>query len=209
MLNTEKLISLKENFTGQQFQWIKTNNPNLLAKIVKCRDIIPLEDGRFIAHFDDGSKIDTSLLNSSLLMIHGDNKPLTKDEVLALNKPKAPLVSNPGTATQAKSPAQSTLPPTPSPSPVSPPAAPKVNMFAMFNSEETSLNLTLSLNLPDKKLLKLMYTNAENKDKFMSDLSEYVHGMINKQVIQEAMSHLVAAPTKVSNRNEVVKMREI
>ena len=55
-MDTERLINLKENFTGQSFQWVKTKDENLLGKVVKCKDIQP--KGRsFIAIFNDGSSI--------------------------------------------------------------------------------------------------------------------------------------------------------
>ena len=85
-----KLISLMENFSGAKFQWIKTNRPELLGKVVTCRNIEPKGD-RFFAIFDDGSSVDTSQLNTSLLMIHGDMQPLTKAEVESISGPKRPL----------------------------------------------------------------------------------------------------------------------
>ena len=70
-------------------------------------------------------------------------------------------------------------------------------MFAMFNSEESQLPINLTVRIPDKKLLKMMYGSAENKDKFLSELAEYLHGMINKKVVQDAIKTILApAPTK-------------
>jgi len=79
-MDENKLISLMENFTGQKFQWIKTDRPELLGKVVKCRTIEPRGD-RFLVLFDDGSSIDSTKLNNNLFMIHGDMQPLSKAEV--------------------------------------------------------------------------------------------------------------------------------
>jgi len=202
-MDTEKLISLKENFTGQKFQWIKTDRPELLGKCVKCRDVQPFGD-RFMVTFDDGSKIDSSRLNSDLLMLHGDMEPLSRSEVESI-----------GGGAKMQKPAQPVAPqqqlvnsvPGANPSLAQPVAqnqqvVPKPNMFAMFNSEESQISVNLTVKLPDRKLLKMMYTSAEDKDKFLSELAEYLHGMINKQVVKDSMQSVLAPPVIVKRENK-------
>ena len=196
-MDTDKLISLKENFTGQRFQWVKTDQTALLGKVVKCRDVEPLSNGRFLIVFDDGSKIDSSKLNSNLMMLHGDDKPLSREEAMAINGPiRSPEVKRtPPVAPPVNGPANPTNPMQPiqtAPVQNQQPAAPKPNMFAMFNSEESQISINLTVKLPDRKLLKMMYNGAENKDKFLSELAEYLHGMINKQVVQDSMKSILA-----------------
>jgi hypothetical protein len=165
-----KLISLMENFSGAKFQWIKTNRPELLGKVVTCRNIEPRGD-RFFAVFDDGSSVDTAQLNTSLLMLHGDMQPLSRAEVESISGPKRPA----------------TPPPT-----AGPPSA--TNMFEMFNSEERSIDLQITINLPEQDFLKMMYSNAKDKDKFLSELSDYVFRAINKTVVQSSISTMVVPP---------------
>ena len=203
-MNTEKLISLKENFTGQKFQWVKTDRPELLGKVVKCRDIEPTNDGRFIAIFDDQSKVDTTKLNLNLIMIHGDMPPLSREEVESINKPRGtkpqPQVTNsrpePSFITNGQPPVNT--------------SATKPNMFEMFNTEETKLGLTINVKLPDRKLLKLMYSSAEDKDKFLSQLAEYLHAMINKQVIKDSVSSILE-PAQVQEKvkKSSINLREV
>tara|TARA_R110002074_G_scaffold33472_1_gene93172 strand:- start:1358 stop:2104 length:747 start_codon:yes stop_codon:yes gene_type:complete len=202
-MNTERLISLKENFTGQTFQWIKTQDPNLLGKVVKCKDVEPKGRG-YMAYFNDGSSIDAEKLNRNLMMITDGMQPLSKAEVQGIARPVAPPVSN-ETASGAK-PIQ--MPdhlkefatPAGFDKPIAQPktltnkppsaviAAPTdSNMFSMFNADETSINISVKLKLPNKKLLKLMYENADNKDKFLKDLSEYVYSKINKNIVGESL----------------------
>lgn len=204
-MDTEKLISLKENFTGQKFQWIKTTRPELLGKVVKCKDVDFGPNNQFIVRFDDGSSIDSVRLNNDLLMIHGDMKPLSKDEVEAIYSSAKVKVSAPAQNPQTAPPQVKVIPPTATPQPQAaqptppptPQEEPKSNMFAMFNSEESQLPINLTVRIPDKKLLKMMYGSAENKDKFLSELAEYLHGMINKKVVQDAIKTILApAPTK-------------
>jgi len=201
-MNTEKLISLKENFTGQKFQWIKTDRPELLGKCVKCRDVQPF-GARFMVTFDDGSKIDSSRLNSDLLMLHGDMEPLSRSEVESISGAKIQKPTQPTAQPTVQQPVVSTGPTFNQPQMQQPvieqQTTPKPNMFAMFNSEESQISVNLTVKLPDRKLLKLMYTSAEDKDKFLSELAEYLHGMINKQVVKDSM-HLVLAPPVIIKR---------
>jgi hypothetical protein len=212
MVDENKLISLMENFKGQKFQWVKTQRPEQLGKIVNCRMIEPRGD-RFFAVFDDGSSIDTNQLNTSLMMLHGDMEPLSKAEVESISgiKRPAPTPKQPNVYPNAVQPeiAQPTAQPMNS-APKATAAPPKPNMFELFNSEPTQLNISLSVKLPEKKLLKMMYTSAENKDEFLAELADYLQKMINKEVITKSMADLLAPPSprKESNR-PVVNLTEV
>jgi hypothetical protein len=203
-MNTERLISLKENFTGQTFQWIKTQDPNLLGKVVKCKDVEPKGRG-YMAYFNDGSSIDAEKLNRNLMMITDGMQPLSKAEVQGISRPVTPPINNvtasgvkpipmpahlkefetpPGFDKPVEQPKTLANEPT---IPVTKPVPPASNMFSMFNADETSINISVKLKLPNKKLLKLMYENADNKDKFLKDLSEYVYSKINKNIVGESL----------------------
>lgn len=194
-MDENKLISLMENFSGSKFQWIKTNKPELLGKVVTCRTIEPKGD-KFFAIFDDGSMIDSHQLNTSLLMLHGDMQPLTKAEVDSINGPKRPLQPKPepiASTTQFNTDTQAR----PQPQVVA--QQPAVNMFEMFNSEERVIDLKLSMNLPDQDFLKMMYSNAKDKNKFLDELSDYIFKMINKTVVQSSISSMVIPQPAVKN----------
>lgn len=198
-----KLISLMENFSGAKFQWIKTNRPEILGKVVTCRNIEP-RGNRFFAIFDDGSTVDTSQLNTSLLMIHGDMQPLSMAEVESISGPRRPVAP----------PVQNTaVPPSPAGTPQSAPAAKpsSTNMFEMFNSEESLIDLRISIKLPDQDFLKMMYANAKDKETFLSELSDYVFKVINKQVVQDSISSMVVPQetARRSNSASIVNITEI
>ena len=198
MIDENKLISLMENFQGQKFQWVKTDRPELLGKVVSCRTIEP-RNGRFFAIFDDGTSIDTAQLNTSLMMLHGDMQPLSRDEVASISNVKKPAPKViPSVTVNPAQPAQPThhqYEPVSAPT-QAPPAAAKPNMFELFNSEPTQLSISLSVKLPEKKLLKLMYSSAENKAEFLAELGEYLHKMINKQVITKSMEEFLSPPVQ-------------
>ena len=208
-MNIEKLISLKENFTGQRFQWIKPVDPQLLGKVVKCRDILDSPDGQFYAIFDDSSRINTNLLNSHMMMIHGDSEPLSRVEVESiygsvLNTKRINTTASP----EATQPAQSTKP---EERRISKQTVDSTNMFKMFNSEETEISIKVKVKLPDKKLLKMMYTQAEDSDKFLSELSEYLLTVINKQVVADSMQSQLdpAAIKKPGSTTGNITIREV
>jgi hypothetical protein len=187
-MDEQRLMSLMENFTGQKFQWVKTDDPKQLGKMVKCRTIEPRGD-RFLVLFDDGSSIDSALLNKNLFMIHGDMEPLSLPELEAINGPAKPAA--PPAPPQDRRIQEGLIPPPSTGSSFTALATPQSNMFDMFGSEETTVSIALSVKLPDKKLLKLMYQNAENKDKFLDELSDYMQRMINKQVIKDSVLSIV------------------
>lgn len=214
-MDTERLINLKENFTGQSFQWVKTKDENLLGKVVKCKDIQP--KGRsFIAIFNDGSSIPTDNLNRNLMMITEGMQPLSKSEVRAIAGPPTPApnssnsvgpmgdgpISIPKELQDFKTPpvnpsSQKQAPPLNSQSTISTSASSSSsNMFSMFNTEDTSLNIAFSIKLPSKKLLKMMYQNADDKQKFLTDLSEYVHVRINKDIVKNSLEKILVPTSK-------------
>lgn len=203
-MDEQRLMSLMENFTGQKFQWVKTDKPELLGKVVKCRTIEPRGD-RFLVLFDDGSSIDSALLNKNLFMIHGDMEPLSRPELEAINGPTPSIEAKPTPPAppQDRAIQEGVVPKGPfipnTPAATSAPVS-QANMFDMFNSEESNISIALSVKLPDKKLLKMMYQNAENKDKFLDELSDYMQRMINKQVIKDSVISIVDTqkPTRKS-----------
>lgn len=207
-----KLISLMENFSGAKFQWIKTNKPNLLGKLVTCRTIEPRGD-RFFAMFDDGSSVETSQLNTSLLMLHGDMQPLTKAEVESISGPKRPLtpprpVDNGQTITHANASNSASQSQPIQPTPVN--HQPSSNMFEMFNSEERNIDLQIVISLPEQDFLKMMYSNAKDKDKFLGELSDYVFRAINKTVVQSSIATMVVPqPPKQKKTGPTVNITEI
>lgn len=228
-MDTERLINLKENFTGQKFQWVKTRDENLLGKVVKCKDIQP--KGRsFIAMFNDGSSIPTDKLNRNLMMITEGMHPLSKSEVRSIAGPPIPKNTSTSNETLKEGPTGSgpiQMPDdlkqfqTPPSQKITEPAKdiPRenpfiktkpvhaTNMFSMFNTDEINLNIAVSLKLPNKKLLKMMYENADNKETFLSDLSQYVYSKINNDIVKNSLEKILVPAnkkTKSQTKTEIV-----
>lgn len=196
MFNEEKLINYKQNFTGVKFQWIKPDDPSKLGKVVTCKDVFP-KGNSIVAKFDDGSECFADQITKNLLMIQGDMPPLSKEEVQSIYSPRRSSPNN--IATEPSSP--------PSPAPTAPFKAKEptkvvekeANAFTMFSSEETDLSIKLKINLPDKKLLKMMYNSAEDKKKFLEQLSSFVLSMINNKVVTDSISGMLD-PKQISKK---------
>jgi hypothetical protein len=200
-----KLISSMENFSGAKFQWIKTNKPELLGKVVTCRTIEP-RGNQFFAIFDDGSTVNTNQLNTSLLMLHGDMQPLSRAEVESisgLNRPQPSQSRRPNMENSAES-------TNPEPRHFQP-TQNQTNVFEMFNSDERLIDLKIKISLPDQDFLKMMYTNAKDKEKFLGELSDYMFKSINKKVIQQAISSMINPnqKEKINNTGTIVNITEI
>lgn len=207
-MNEQRYASLMENLRGRKFQWIRPDNASLIAKVVRCRDIQPYAGGeRFMVFFDDGSKVDSTKIGTHLNMISDESEILSVDQVTSIHAHlgKAPIpsarstepgpISIPGELKEFQStpssPKDGPRGPHPRPEPL-----PKqsVNMFTMFNSEPSDIDIRLTVKIPDKKLLKLMYSSADDKEKFKSELAEYLISMINKQVIMSSVEDMLSVP---------------
>jgi hypothetical protein len=137
-------------------------------------------------------------------MLHGDMQPLSKDEVISVN---GPLINKNQQTTPQPQPYQQTTIQTPPVQPFG--SEKKPNMFTMFNTEESTINLKLNIKLPDKKLLKMMYNSSENKQEFMEQLAEYLGNKINKSVIVEAIKQILDASQAKQETRPQIKISEI
>ena len=151
------------------------------------------------------------------MMITDGMEPLSKSEVLSINGPHvAPSNQNnvgptgsgpiqmPDSLKQFETPLSQKPTPPPSqmikegenPHKKEDPIHAATNMFSMFNADETNLTISVNLKLPNKKLLKMMYENADNKETFLSDLSQYVYSKINNNIVKESLKKTLVPTSK-------------
>ena len=200
----ETLIAIKSSFQVNEFQWIKTNDPAKVGKLVSVRDVVPSRNGRFVAILSDGTQLDTDLVSSDLMMITDDQQPLSMAEIRSINY--VPSLSE-EQAISPDIPAEfaemiAQTPPV-RPAPQVQAAEPQVkiavdpgDLFGMFSLEDTDLNLSIKLKLPSKNLLKMMYTNAKNKDEFLTKLSNYINNSVTVDSIKKTMKKSLGTTTK-------------
>jgi len=182
----DELMSVKNSYQSQKFQWVKTNELKKLGTVVTVNDVIPGKrlntiNGpiqRYNAILSDGTSIDTEDLTSRLMMLLDDQPPMSMAELISINQ-EAGVDLN---AVKADLPPDlqelSTLP-TQQPKAQGAPGhddsgfAPGRNMgpavnpkdiFGLFSVEDTNLNLSLVVKMPARSLLKMMYSNAQDKN---------------------------------------------
>jgi hypothetical protein len=61
------------------------------------------------------------------------------------------------------------------------------DLFGMFSLEQTDLSLNISVKLPAKTLLKMMYTNSQNKEEFLDKLAAYINNTVTVDAIKSSM----------------------
>ena len=211
----DTLVALKEEFQSSEFQWIKPYDKSKLAKIVEVRDIVPISPDAFGAILSDGSRINTEDISTRLMMINEDQPALSLAEVQSLNyipglaDEDAPIDSslpadfrNQGTSRELAvtgGPIQPTgyaTLPTPIYTNPSNSVTDTTDLFGLFSLEDTELILTIRIQLPEKNLLKMMYSNSKDKESFLAKLSNYINNKITPSSIKETVEKLLGNTKK-------------
>lgn len=189
----DALIAVKDHFQGNNFQWVKTTDRSKLGTVVRVNDILPGGRGSFVAQLSDGTRLPVEHLTNNLMMLMDDQPALTMGEIMSINQ--VPSISE-GVSIDP------TLPPEvreeiasqPTPARIEQPAQPRQaastdpgDLFGMFSLEQTDLALSISIKLPAKNLLKMMYTNSQNKEEFLNKLAAYINNNVTTDSIKESM----------------------
>lgn len=233
----DELMSIKNAYQGQKFQWIKPDDKSRLAKVVTVTDVIPGKrmntvNGvvqQYAAVLSDGSRIDTERLTNNLMMLHEEQEPMTMQEVLSIYQEPELDVKEVKQALPEDYKKDSTLPDqntNPANMPISQlknidPSQlqqPQRNqqalqerttveidtrsLFGMFEVKETSLNLKVDVPLPAKNLLKMMFTNSQDKDKFIEQLAAHINNSITPAAIQESVNKMMGYDKNKTNSED-------
>jgi hypothetical protein len=209
----DELMSVKNSYQSQKFQWVKTNDQKKLGTVVTVNDVIPGKrlntiNGpmqRYNAILSDGTSLDTEDLTSRLMMLLDDQPPMTILELLSINldagvnteeikaalpadlkelstlKPSAPQLNQgaPGHDDSKFGPGRNMGP-----------AVNSKDIFGLFSVEETNLNLSILVKMPSKPLLKIMYSNAQDKEQFLNQLSVYINNSITQMAIHDSVKRM-------------------
>ena len=194
-MDIEELMAIKNTFQGNKLQWIKTQDRSKMGKIVSVVEIEPGNRGKYIAQLSDGSRIDTDRLSSDLMMLMDDQPALSMAEIQSINYIPSLSDSNgiaPGIPDEFKNDlinAAKEKPPIPAtiPAPIPTTLVDAGDLFGMFALEDTELALTISIKLPSKNLLKMMYTNSQDKEQFLNRLSMYINNSVTTNSIKDSL----------------------
>ena len=194
-MDIEELMAIKNTFQGNKLQWIKTQDRSKMGKIVSVVEIEPGNRGKYIAQLSDGSRIDTDRLSSDLMMLMDDQPALSMAEIQSINYIPSLSDANgiaPGIPDEFKNDlinAAKEKPPVPAtiPAPIPTTLVDAGDLFGMFALEDTELALTVSIKLPSKNLLKMMYTNSQDKEQFLNRLSMYINNSVTTNSIKDSL----------------------
>lgn len=201
----ETLIAIKSSFQSNEFQWIKTADSTKAGKIVTVRDVVPGRNGRFVAILSDGTQLDTDRVSSDLMMITDDQPPLSSAEIASINYiPSLSEIQTNEQATTQELPIEAPVTKTESVGLIKKSQSDiqtKVevdpnDLFGMFSLEDTDLNLSIKIKLPSKNLLKMMYSNAKNKDEFLTKLANYINNSVTVDSIKKTMKKSLGSAAK-------------
>ena len=190
-MDIEELMAIKNTFQGNKLQWIKTQDRSKMGKIVSVAEIEPGPRGKYIAQLSDGSRIDTDRLSSDLMMLMDDQPALSMAEIQSINYIPSLSDANgiaPGIPDEFKNDlinAAKDKPPVPATIPTT--LVDAGDLFGMFALEDTELALTISIKLPSKNLLKMMYTNSQDKEQFLNRLSMYINNSVTTNSIKDSL----------------------
>jgi hypothetical protein len=74
----------------------------------------------------------------------------------------------------------------------------------MFALEDTELSLAVKIKLPSKNLLKMMYSNSNDKKDFLTRLAAYINNNVTVESIMESMEKQLNGQQKKKQSNEFV-----
>ena len=190
-MDIEELMAIKNTFQGNKLQWIKTQDRSKMGKIVTVAEIEPGPRGKYIAQLSDGSRIDTDRLSSDLMMLMDDQPALSMAEIQSINYIPSLSDANgiaPGIPEEFKNDLINHVKENqPIPTPVPTTLVDAGDLFGMFALEDTELALTVSIKLPSKNLLKMMYTNSQDKEQFLNRLSMYINNSVTTNSIKDSL----------------------
>lgn len=208
----EELVSIKNAYYGQRFQWIKppTTERQKLGTVVTVIDVIPGKrintvNGpaqTYTAILSDQSRIETEALTNNLMMLHEDQPPMTKEEVQSIymepeidlgaikNDLPADLQSLSTIQPNRNNSDQPTSVPVDNGQLAQPRQQVPVDtkgLFGMFSVENTDINLKVAVQLPAKNLLKMMFANSQDKEQFLDQLSAHINNSITLDAIKASV----------------------
>lgn len=186
-----QLEAMKQQYYGKYFSWIRPIQSEKVGDVVRVTNV-RRKGGLIVAEFNAGSPIAINLLPNHLNPhtgeVVGPPSGTELSEEPGTNKGRGgsatpgagPILVNKA-AIAARENANDS----------------KSEMFKMFSKSDMELDLAVTVKMPDIALIKMMYNNAEDKDKFLSDLSEYVHTQMNTDTIKKAFTKIVVGEHQI------------
>ena len=206
--NDALLNKYKEQYFGKTYQWVRPINNETPGECVRVVDV-KMRGNLVLLVFNAGSPVNVELLGQYLQPV-GNEGGMPPGALSQANNIASPTGGGPieipaelkdFTTEKAKISFTAQPEQTQQSAPV---VKKKSDIFAMFQSEEKNINLPLTIKMPDLALVKMMYNNAADKDKFLTELAEYVIDGISVETAKSAISALLDpdGDVKISNSDD-------
>ena len=201
----------KSQYLGKSYQWTRPINNEAVGDVVRIVDV-KMRGDMVIAVFNAGTPVNIDLINNHLQPysgmdpampppvseMPGQQNPIPIPEDLKQYESLNQQQQQPANAISFSSPQQQQVQPT------MPPVKKKSELFALFQSEEKNINIPLRIKMPDIALVKMMYNNAADKDKFLGELAEYIIDGITVETAKEAMSTILTDEQPIAAAQQVI-----
>lgn len=207
----DELMSVKNSYQGTRFQWVKCSDKTRLGTVVTVSDVVPATNGMFIAVLSDGARCSTEQLTANLMMLLDDQQPMSIAEIMSINQipdvdPMAIAAALPPELRETSTIVQQIRKDVPVATQPQVPGQPQIirqilavdttSLFGQFSLDDTDVTLVVSLKLPSKSLLKLMYTNSQDKDQFINQLTVYINNNIQSDSIKDSVKRMMGQDKK-------------
>lgn len=175
----------KQQYFGKTYQWTRQINNETIGEVVRVTDVKQRGD-MFMLVFNSGTPLNVNLVGQYLQPCDDSQVPFVPAININELESNIPPELREFTTKPSDKITFSNNQPEPAKQ-IAPPVKQKSEIFALFQSQEKNINMALKLKMPDIALVKMMYSNAADKDKFLTELSDYIIESVNADTIKEAI----------------------
>ena len=156
----------KQQLFGKMFQWVRPINNEQVGEIVRVTNV--RQKGEIIvAEFSSGTPVNVIMLQTYLTPYNNEEPALLQDKVSTVKNEQVKPQKKANSVDESE------------------------EVFKHFNAVETKLDLKLVLKIPDMALVKMMYKNAADGDKFLTDMSKYIYKHISTDSIKQSVKAML------------------
>jgi len=196
ILHRMDLSLLKKQYMGKNFRWKVAPDSPMPIKIgdpVRCMGVYESENyGGVVLNMSSGVPVPLSRIDYYLDPTDIDFSADAMD--LGLNNKKQGEIKTPEEILGKKTVEQPK---------VEVKTETKTDIFAGFKKTKRDFDLSLNIELPASELLTVMYNNADDKKKFLSDLGEYILSNLKVDDIMNSLKEQFEPETKINKEKEI------
>ena len=189
----------KQQYFGKTYKWLRAMDGAEMGELVRVTDI-KYKEGQYFLVFHSGVPLQIGLIGMYLEEQPGEYEyePMTSGanqgntiEIPAELREFQSHVNESALPNQVANPAEALMGVRNVQQQVATRPPVKADIFAMFNTDFKSINMPVSIKMPDIELIKMMFANAADKNSFLNDFAEYVLTSINADAVTVAIKTML------------------